>query len=232
MARTASVQQAMYGNEPTPPKNQLFMDNKEYNIFLHKSFDWYNNSIKDIDKKKWVVQWGIDHGFTVSELKNIPESYLSTMGSMVRIESNGFLFNESHKTYIHSTISTLVSRFKTEKKKKVVKRKEVDNVSLVMTDFDTIIDGLFDGNNMPIKINHPLTSKNINELKVYYTTQLDYLTADEDNKFVKKYKEILKSLQSPIKPIVRKPRKKKVIPKTKQVSKLNYLKVDKDMTTI
>lgn len=231
MVRTASVQQAMYGNEPTPPKNQVFMDKHEYNLFLSRSFDWYNNSIKDLDKKKWVVNWGIENGYKSEEIKRIPESYLSTIGSMVRIKSNGFKFTSKHETHIEQTVSSLVNRFNSQKKKKVVRRNEIDNVSLVMTDFDQAIDAIFNNQDISIKVNYPLTPKNIIELKEYYTSQLGYLSDEPDNKFFQKHKEILKSLESPIKkPVQRKPRKKKVIPKSKQVSKLNYMKVDKSLS--
>lgn len=237
MARTTDVHQAMYGKEPVVPKNQVFMDARSYNLFLHKSFDWYNNCVKDIEKKKWVVKWGVDRGYKSDALKSIPESYLSTVGSMVRIQSNGFKFNQSHTERLENTIKKLINQFKSKPKKKVIKRNAIDNVGLVMTDFDNAIDAVLDRNpNVKIAINHPLSAPNINELKTYYTTQIGYLLDDKENsqytRLFKKHQEILNILQSSVKTVVRKTRVKKPVPKSKQVAKLHYMKKSLNVKSI
>lgn len=223
-----NVNSIAYGKEPIPPKNQVFMDAREYNLFLHDAFNWYNNIIKDIEKKKWVVKWGVDHGYNGEVLKSIPESYLSTIGSMVRIQENGFKFNQKHLNKLDDMFKSLVNKFKSTPKKKVIKRGGVDNVALVMTDFDNALDALFEKKNIEISINHPLSAPNINELKTYYNKQIDYIEEDKENHLYKrllnKHKEIINILQKSVKVVVRKQRVKKPVSKSKQVAKLNYMK--------
>ena len=222
-----------YGLEPEAPHNQLFMDKKTYNLFLHDAFNWYNNIIADIEKKKWVVDWGKDHNFDVEGLKSIPESYLTTVGSMVKMQTNGFTFSKKHLEYLNNTINNLINQFKNKPKKKVVKRHTIDNVAMVMTDFDNAIDAVFELKEIDVSINYSLTPINIEELKSYYTKQLEFLSDDADyylhKRLLNKHREILSLLELPVKRVVKTPRIKKPMSKNKQVSKLNYMKKDKSL---
>lgn len=231
MVRTTDVHQAMYGKEPKVG-NQVFFDSRTYNQFLHRSFDWYNNCVKDIDKKKWVVKWAVENGFNQDDVKSIPESYLSTLGSMVRIEQNGFKFNQVHSQKMFSLVSELIGQFKEFNKKPTVKKRVVDKVGLVMTDFDEAIDSVFDlKTNISISINYPLSSPNINELKTYYKNQQELLETDHYlyRRFFKVHQDIIDVLSSHVNRRVRKPRVKKQVPKSKQVSKLKFMKLDKQL---
>jgi len=227
MSRVTNTNQIAYGKEPMPPKNQVFMDSKAYNLFLSTSFNWYNNMVKDADKKKWVIDWGIVNGFNANDLKLIPETYLTTMGSMVRLYENGFEFNDNHYQKIFDTLSDLVFRFKNpQSDQPKMKRITVDKVGLVMTVFDNAIDNVMDGKSYEtLTIDQPLSAPNVNELKSYYNRQLADL--GEDSNLVNVHNEILTLLAGKIKKSApRKPRVKKPVPAKKQVSKLNYMLKD------
>lgn len=224
MTRTADVNKIAYGKEPEIPNNQVFMDSKSYNMFLNTSFNWYNNMVKDIDKKKWVIKWGVANGFNLSDLKSIPDTYLTTVGSMIRLDDNGFKFNDQHQQIIFTKLSELVFKFKEFKSvHPTMKRITVDKVGLVMTVFDNAIDNVMDGKKYPkLTIDYPLSAPNINELKSYYTRQLTEL--EEGSKFIKVHKAILALLNGKIKkPVARKPKIRKARTPKQQVAKLNFM---------
>jgi len=226
MSRITNTNQIAYGKEPVIPKNQAFMDSKAYNIFLSTSFNWYNNMKKDIDKKKWVVKWGVEYGFNAEDIQTIPEQYLSTLGSMVRLHERGFEFNQKHQDNLFSKLSDLVLRFNNVvPDKPKMKRITVDKVGLVMTVFDNAIDNVMDGKSYDtLTIDQPLSAPNVNELKSYYNRQLNYL--DEGSNLTDIHNEILTLLNGKIKKVVRKPQIKKPVTPIKQVSKLNYMVKD------
>jgi len=226
MKRTTDVNHAMYGKEPAIP-NQVFMDTKAYNMFLHSSFNWYNNMVKDTEKKKWVIKWGIARGFNLSDLKAIPDTYLTTLGSMVRMDDNGFKFNGMHYQSISTKLGELVLKFKEIKHEHpAMKKITVDKVGLVMTVFDNAIDNVMDNKPYPkLTIDQPLSAPNVNELKSYYTRQLNEL--ETGSKFIKVHNDILNLITGKVKkPIARKPKIRKAQSPKKQVANLNFMIAD------
>lgn len=247
--RVVNELEFMYGKEPTWDKVKVTDSN--YQHHLGKALNWYNIVPSATDKKNWLIEWCAVRGMNTSALKTVNENILGSVGSAARIASRGFPLNEKNVKYIIDYVQSLTGEVaKSEPVKKVVKKSDADpTITAALDVIDPLIDSVFSGATkweLPdfsaLKLNGVQTT----EIKTYVASiaaEIELADSDEDyaeaysqgkrllNRVVKLCNEINEALGNTLvltkaskKP--RAPRKKRFVPASKHVSKLNYMKSD------
>lgn len=228
--KTKTEEEIIWGSEPewSGPVSSGY-----YNAELSKALTWYRNISSNTDKKRWLIEWCKNNlDVDIQLIKNIPETFLGTLGAVCRMQAQGFVFNESDIVSLKDKILRLAGKFKNsnvEKKsttaipQKLLKDKKL---SPFYTMFDLYIDGELDSLD---KIDERLTKQECNELLNHYTKQLEDISENKDaynnirtlNKRIKAVIEEIKSYL--VVTNITHVRRKRVVTKDKQVSKLKYL---------
>jgi len=225
--------EVIWGKEPTFNKHSI---TERYNIEVSNALTWYRNVASNADKKRWLTDWVTTNmsDFDTDLLKNIPDEFVSTIGSFARMMNNGFVAKESDIIKIKDRVSQLAGKYlnvdpniKEEIKKPANLIKE-EKLSPFYTMYDLYIDGV---NAKITSLNTKLAKIDINELKKYYTEQLELI---ENNKsdynnvdvLIKRHNDIIADISNMdlINTVSKKTRtrKKKSVANDKLVAKLNY----------
>ncbi len=244
MAKQQYNQDYVYGAEPDWSKMLILPS--IYQSELGNGLFYYGNTINSSKKKEWAINGLVsDYGYVKADLTPIPEFYLERIGIIFKMVTRGFVMQKGHMAKILDSLPDLIERFnmvETPVAKPKPKRQDV-NLSSQFEIFDSTIDKILNGDGYAhdMTVLETLTNVNIKHLILHYTHELDEINAvvnktDESlveaysdypmiilHRLIKFYNDILVVLDSNLIKAVRKPRKKKVISKGKQVSKLHYL---------
>jgi hypothetical protein len=242
--REKLTQEYVYGVEPTWKEGEITDDN--YQSELGTSLYYYSNCISSAKRKQWAIEYlSTIHGFDEDKLKVIPEFYIERLGTIKKMIDNGFVMNPDHLKRIVEPIPALIERFKIIPQVKVKPRAKPDPMLVHQYELlDTIVDNVVMGARSWKKpeIIDSLTNPQLKGVIYHYTQELAEIqsvldktdkdlveayidtTERELKRLIKMYKAIITALQSHLTIPIKKQRKKRVIPKSRQVSKLHYMK--------
>ena len=243
MAKQTYNEEYVYGTEPDWSRMLILpsMYQSELGIGLY----YYGNTITSAKRKEWaIILLSEGYGYSPDDLKPIPEFYLERIGAIHRMQERGFKMNPQHMRKILEPVPALIEKYKSTPAIIVKPKVKVDvNLSAQLEIIDSTIDKIVSGALIfdEPEILDSLTIPNIKHLICHYKDELDEINAvitrsdldlveaytgirnDTLQLLYHFYSKVISILDLRIPKTVRKPRKKKVIPKSKQVSKLNYL---------
>lgn len=236
MARTRSIDQSIYGDEPT-------FDGPVDRIALMHAFNWYNYFGDAKEDRKWIWKYMETNGYSKEDIRlyksNDSKSSLHHC-NVARMLLRGAEFEHNLDSHIKETIDTAP---KTE----IIVSKSHNNI--VIEYWDGELDKFYT-NYKPLEIEFDINRYNrsdIQDAKVYYTSLLDELnTISSDTEIKEGYKHLTRvklrnyiqfvqaivdklSEKKVRKIVVRKPRKKKEKTKAANVKKVKYLQFSKKL---
>lgn len=247
--RVVNELELMYGKEPM--WDNIKINDKNYDHYLGKALNWYNIVPSNADKKNWLIEWAVTQSLNTAALKSVNENLLCTAGSVARIALRGFPLNDKNlqwlRDYVLSFAGEVAMADPTQKRGKKIDSASEQVICAALDAIDPIIDSVFSGatkwelpNFSDMKLNGVQTT----EIKNYVASiaaEIELAETDEEyaeaypqgkrllNRVVKLCNEINESLGNTLvlakankKPRVT--RKKRFIPASKHVAKLNYMK--------
>jgi len=240
--RVRNTDDYLYG--PEPIWDNVVVNDGNYNEHLSTSLNWYTQTTKNTDKKKWFIEWAVENGYDKKHVSCIPDEFTQTAGSVARLILRGFPARDKNVDWLHSTANELVSKHYVEKPTiHVVDKPTTDSFDVKLNNVFSYIDGLVDsilwGDVVTVSIPEVLNGVQIKSVVDFYTPQVDELklalSGEDDQlneaykphgkiilkRLLKLYDEIFSKLEL-VKP-KRKPRGKKKILPSKQVEKLIYM---------
>ena len=243
MAKQTYNQQYVYGDEPDWTGKLVLPS--QYQSELGSGLYYYGNCINSTKKKEWAIKYlTSEHDYSAVDLEPIPDFYLERIGAIHRMIKRGFKMNPDHMKTILAPIPSLIEKYFVPDKPPVVKTKPKVSVDVLAQGeiIDNAIDKIANGEQyVPPEILESLSKVAINTFIDHYSEQLREISAvlykkDKDlveaytgipqsvlRGYIKLYTYLLKEFKSKIVVAPRKPRKKKVIPRSKQVKSLNYM---------
>lgn len=234
-----SEEELVYGPEPIWDDVEITDDN--YTSLMVSALNWYNVVPSSATKKAWLVELAEDLGFTKSQIRSIPEAYLNSIAACARIDSRGVDVRHDYKT----DLEKLVNRFEKTDKEEPKQILKVDTtIGEVIGPLEDVLQDVLHGKTKWVipELAHPLNGVQTKDvMKIFKDMKVEFELAnsgDEDfseaypqgkrvlNRAIKCVDEILAKLDQTLtvtkvrKP--RKPRKKKFVPASKHVAKLNF----------
>lgn len=244
MAKQTYNQQYVYGDEPDWTGKLVLPS--QYQSELGNGLYYYGNCINSTKKKEWAIEYlTTEHDFSAVDLAPIPEFYLERIGAIHRMSKRGFIMNPKHMKTILAPIPSLIEKYFVPIAPPVIKstKPKISVDQLAQGEIiDNAIDKIANGEDyIAPEILQSLSKVAINSFIEYYSTQLSEISAVLYNKdkdlveaytgvpksvlrgYIKLYTSLLKEFKSKIIVAPRKPRKKKVIPRSQQVKNLKYM---------
>lgn len=234
-----SQEELVYG--PEPIWDDVEITDENYTSLMVAALNWYNVVPSTSTKKAWVVELAEDLGFTKSQIRSIPEAYLVGIAACARIDSRGVDVRYDYK----SKLAELVDRFEKTEKEETKQYQKVDTtIGEVIGPLEDVLQSVLRGKakwvvpSLAKPLNGVQTKEVVNTFKQIKSELELANSGDEDfseaypqgkrviNRAIKCVDEIIVKVEQNLsvtkakKP--RKPRKKKFVPASKHVAKLNF----------
>ena len=238
----------------TEPKFNGDPNSKEYRTFLMAYFNWANLMFEPVDLKEHFIQYCKANDMNHNMVTHINPAYFNLLGKIsYLINTNTPISVQLEKTFTNGIFDLLdVLIAQDNDKIVVIDEDKVDSKTKNIFKYTQIyneLDKLYKEQDQKTKIlkvftDHKLPLNIIQMINDHYQEDYDQYTSDlQQKRLPKAYKEIATIYQNftqnilevtktqlivakNIKTSIRKPRKKKIIPHSKLVEKLNYLKQD------
>ena len=238
----------------TEPKFNGDPNSKEYRSFLMVYFNWANLMFEPVDLKEHFIQYCKANDMNHNMITHINPAYFNLLGKVsYLINTNTPISDQLENTFtngIFELIDTIIAQ--ESEKSIVIDEDKIDAKTKNLFKYTQIfneLDQLYKDEDQKTKIlkvftDHKPPLNIIQMINDHYQEDYDQYTKDlQQKRLPKTYKDISLTYQTftqnvlevtktqltvakNIKTSIRKPRKKKIIPHSKLVEKLNYLKQD------
>jgi len=236
------------GSEPST-------DPLDYQFSMVKVLNWYNLNTDQKKIRSYLNEYLIstNQKKLVSILNRASDHEIRSLGLLARLKSRGQYLDTTHETYITNRIQVLVTLYDTSRevaeestpKVKIDKTKELS--ILYGGTFDGAIDDFVTNKKSDFNASAFLKTNEVSapvakEIGAYYKSMLNELVAAQSDleeggygkwkkpqfkKFIEFVQSIVDAcLQQIVSGKVRKPRKQRIVPPTKLVSKMKFSKED------